>query len=251
MNILDAGFASDGHRNKEYDATVTDLKILSDLAVFHSRRIPAAVNYRLFVRTQDVMALDRAIADERKAIDAWRQLVASAGDYYADDLKFGVRSAGLCGHWRDELAALEKGLTALERERREFRTSGSSKVAPRYSVALAEGDHDPPTVVHQPVTSAQAGKPLTINAVVNDPSGVKWVRLRYRGVNQYEDYRTLPMSLDLSSENGHYQAVISAEHVGPKYDLMYFIEVMDNRGNGKIYPDMERETPYVVVRLSR
>ena len=32
---------------------------------------------------------------------------------------------------------------------------------------------------------------------------------------------------------------------------MYFVEVMDNRGNGKIYPDMERETPYVVVRLSR
>ena len=59
------------------------------------------------------------------------------------------------------------------------------------------------------------------------------------------------MSLDLSSENGHYQAVIPAEQVGRKLDLMYFIEVMDNRGNGKIYPDVERETPYVVVRLSR
>jgi dienelactone hydrolase len=32
---------------------------------------------------------------------------------------------------------------------------------------------------------------------------------------------------------------------------MYFIEVIDKRGNGKIYPDLEKETPYVVVRLRR
>ncbi len=238
----------DGHR-KEFDSTVTDLQMLSNLALFHARRIPAAVNYRLFVRTQDVKALEQAIADERKAVDVWRQLVASAGDHYTDDLKFGVRSAGLCGHWRDELTALEKGLTALERERREFRPSGRPRVAPRYSVAIAVGDHDPPTVVHRPVTTAAAGKPLTVAAVVSDPSGVKWVRLRYRSVNQYEDYRTLPMVA--TAEKDHYQAAIPAEHVVREWDLMYFVEVMDNRGNGKIYPDMERETPYVVVRLSR
>jgi hypothetical protein len=225
------------------------LKILAHLARFHARRIPAAVNYRLFVLTQDVKALDEAIACERRAIDAWQDLVTAAGDIYADDLKMGVRSAGLCGHWKDELAALEKGLAALERKRKGFRPTGEVKPAPPYSIALAAGDHDPPTVVHQPVTSAPAGKPLTINAVVNDPSGVKWVRLRYRDVNQYEDYRTLPMVA--TAEKDRYQAVIPAEHVVPKWDLMYFIEVMDNRGNGKIYPDMERETPYVVVRLTR
>src|SRR5262249_1715549 len=48
-----------------------------------------------------------------------------------------------------------------------------------------------------------------------------------------------------------YQAVIPAEHVLPKWDLMYFIEVIDNRGNGKIYPDLEKETPYVIVKLQR
>jgi hypothetical protein len=30
---------------------------------------------------------------------------------------------------------------------------------------------------------------------------------------------------------------------------MYLFEVMDNAGNGKIYPDLEQETPYVVVNL--
>jgi hypothetical protein len=32
---------------------------------------------------------------------------------------------------------------------------------------------------------------------------------------------------------------------------MYFIEAMDRQGNGRIHPDLNRETPYVVVRLAR
>lgn len=74
------------HRNKEFDSTVTDLKILAQLALFHSRRIPAAVNYRLFERTKDPQALADAIMQERSAIEAWRLLVAAAADYYSDDL---------------------------------------------------------------------------------------------------------------------------------------------------------------------
>ena len=106
------------HRNKEFDSTVTDLKILAHLALFHSRRIPAAVNYRLFERTKDPQALADAIAQERSAMEAWRQLVAAAADFYSDDLMMGVRGADLCGHWKDELAALEKGLASLERQQR-------------------------------------------------------------------------------------------------------------------------------------
>jgi hypothetical protein len=30
---------------------------------------------------------------------------------------------------------------------------------------------------------------------------------------------------------------------------MYLFEVMDNAGNGKIYPDMAKETPYIVVNV--
>jgi hypothetical protein len=39
--------------------------------------------------------------------------------------------------------------------------------------------------------------------------------------------------------------------VDPKWDFMYLIEVMDNCGNGKIYPDFSVEKPYIVVRLKR
>ena len=104
-------------------------------------------------------------------------------------------------------------------------------------------------MIHQPVTTASAAKPLAITAEVRDPSGVKWVRLRYRSVNQHQDYRTLPMLP--TGEKDQYRAVIPAEHIVPTWDLMYFIEAMDGKGNGRIYPDLNQQTPYVVVKLRR
>jgi hypothetical protein len=237
------------HRNREFDSTITDLKILANLALFHSRRIPAAVNYRLFERTKDPRAFDEAIAEERSAVEAWRQLVAAAGDCYADDLMMGVRGASLCGHWKDELTALETSLVALERQRREMQAIHAARTAPRYRPFAATGDNAAPVVVHRPVTTAPVGQPLTITAEVNAPSGVKWVRLRYRSVNQHQNYRTLSMLP--AGGIDHYRAVIPAEDIAPMWDLMYYIEAMDNDGNGKMHPDLNKETPYIVVKLQR
>ena len=50
---------------------------------------------------------------------------------------------------------------------------------------------------------------------------------------------------------GQYRATIPAEEIPPKWDLMYFIEVMDQQGNGQIHPDLNKETPYFVVSLER
>jgi hypothetical protein len=104
-------------------------------------------------------------------------------------------------------------------------------------------------VLHSPVLSAPAGSPLTITAEVIDPAGVKWVRLRYRSVNQHQDYRTL--AFVPTGDQGQYRAVIPSEDILPTWDLMYFIEAMDKDGNGCIHPDLVKETPYVIVKLHR
>ncbi|HSV14872.1 MAG TPA: hypothetical protein VLI90_11470, partial [Tepidisphaeraceae bacterium] len=233
------------HRNREFDSTMVDLKMLSNLALYHARRIPAAVSYRLYVRTKDPAALDDAIAGERSAIDAWRNIVAAAGDVYADDLEMGARSRNLCGHWRDELAAMEKDLPALEQERAQ--ASPATRASPRYA-AIPAPPPETIVVIHAPPTSASPGKPLTITADVHGPAGIKWVRLRYRPVNQYLDYDTLPMS---SSGIDHYEATVPGEKIVSTWDFMYYIEVMDNAGHGQIYPDFNDTSPYVVVHLTR
>ena len=237
------------HRNKEFDSTITDLKMLAHLALYHSRRIPAAVSYRLFERTKDPQALDDAIMQERSAIEAWRQLVNAAGDYYAEDLLMGVRGASLCGHWKDELAALEKGLAKLELQRSAGQPKSDAKTVSRYRPESLIGDGEAPVVSHQPVTTASAGQPVTITALVRASAGVKWVRLRYRSVNQHQDYRTLPMFP--TGDKDQYRAVIPVEDILPVWDLMYFIEAMNKNGHGRIHPDLNKETPYLVIKLQR
>jgi hypothetical protein len=73
--------------------------------------------------------------------------------------------------------------------------------------------------------------------------------LRYRSVNQHLDYQTLPM-LPTGAQD-QFQAVIPAEPSASTWDLMYFIEAMDQQGNGTIHPDLNKETPYVIVNLQR
>ena len=52
-----------------------------------------------------------------------------------------------------------------------------------------------------------------------------------------------------TGKGNEFEATIPGEDIDPKFDLMYLFEVMDNAGNGKIYPDLTKETPYVVVKV--
>jgi hypothetical protein len=328
-------------RSKEFISTAVDLKILANLALYHSRRIHAGISYALFKHSQDLNALDDAIAQEGRAIEAWEKIVEAAGDVYHDNLMMGLPASGLAGHWKDELAELRRGLKELQHERERFSPAATreepliahtpvrrlgpgedlivratvsgknplasvrvaygnaqgdyryanmqqtgplrhravipaSNVSPGLSyfieavdqagrratypnkgskgraepiVLLVTNDSEPPVIVHRPVTSAPSEQPLAIIAEVRDPSGVKWVRLRYRSVNQHQDYQTLATMP--TGKKDQYRGVVPAEHVVPKWDFMYLIEVMDNLGNGKIYPHLEKEAPYVVVKLQR
>ncbi|MGD0140963.1 MAG: hypothetical protein ABSD28_19025 [Tepidisphaeraceae bacterium] len=158
----------------------------------------------------------------------------------------GARSRNLCGNWKDELAGLEKGLAALEQERKAA-PSTAMKTSPPNGFAA-----DPlqrPVLIFQPLSTTPAGKPITITAQAHAPSGIRWIHLRYRSVNQYLDYKTVVMQP--SGDDGNYVATIPADQIPPTWDFMYLFEVMDNQGNGAIYPDLNKTTPYVIVHLAR
>jgi len=238
-------------KSNEFISTVADLKILAGLALYHSKRIYAGLNWALFQHTKSLKALDNAIHYEKQAVDAWKGIVEAAGDIYSDNLMMGVPKASLSGHWKDELIALESGLKALQEQKKSFKTeSGQNDLQftqePDTKILFDTGS---PTINHVPITIAEAGKPLTIKTEVKAPSGIKWVRLRFRSVTQFQDFQTIEMlPTDKKSE---YQAVVPGDYLDPKWDFMYLIEAMNNDGNGCIYPDLEKETPYIIVRLER
>ena len=246
-SVAEAGTKIGAHRGREFDSTVLDLKMLANLSRYHSQRILAAISYRLYDHTKDPAALVDAIGFERKAIAAWRGMADTAGDTYASDLMFGARSRDLCGHWKDELAALETGIAKLETQRKSLPADVQFTASPR-CVAFTN-DAPKPVIVHEPVRTALLNQPLIIRAKVSSATGIKWVQVLYRPVDQTKNYEVLEMkSVD---ENGNYEAVIPAEKINPKFDFMYFIQAMDNQHRGVMHPDFNKETPYYFVSLRR
>jgi hypothetical protein len=235
--------------NKELGSTLADLGILSNLALYHARRAPAAVYYCLYQRTHDGSALDSAIAHERNAIDAWRQIVASASDYYNDNLQMGVSVADLCGHWKDELGKLEEGLHKLEQQRQHTDPGAMTVKAPVYNVSPAQPFEALFRVELLTPGEAPANQPVNIRLRASAPRGIKWIRLCYRAVNQQLEYKNLPMEPD-GTPHG-YRAVIPVAGIDTHYDLMYYIALMDKDDHGRIFPDLNKETPYKIIKLIR
>jgi hypothetical protein len=345
------------HRNKEFDATIVDLKILAGLSGYHSARAHSGVYYALFQESHDIKDLSMAIYFEMIAIKSWEEIVQTAGDHYTDNLMMGRPQSGLAGHWRDELDLLKKGLDELIEEAEtydprdenesllllhtpisEIQTSNNAnftlnpllfatvytddyadlnvKLLYRiegkptfgdsttslamsnevhsfgmqhakglyqvslptdelfigsvfsYKIEAETGDGEkastewfypnvsemnnyaqPPVFSHEPVLRAEPNQDLTLIAHVEDPdSNIAWIRIRHRPVSQFFDFETTEMQ-PVEGEDGVYRAVIPGEKLLSEWDFMYYIEVMDTSGNGCIYPDLEVETPYHIVRL--
>jgi hypothetical protein len=231
---------------KEFRSTVTDLKILAGLARYHSWRQRAGVYYNLYKESGDLTSFDQAIAHEKQAIQAWSEIVAAAGDVYSETLAFGVHRVGFSRHWKEELQLLQREFEQLAAERR--KATGRAEAKP-VRIPVRGADDKPPAVSLQPVSAAEPGRDLRVAAIVTAAAGVKWVRLRYRHLTQYEDYLTAEMTLD--PKTGLYTGRIPASFIDPKWDLMYLVEAVDDKGVGRMYPDLETETPYVVVAVKR
>jgi hypothetical protein len=75
------------------------------------------------------------------------------------------------------------------------------------------------------------------------------VRPRYRHLNQKEDYEVAEMQLNPAT--GLYSGSIPAAFIDPKWDLQYFVEVIDRTGLGRQFPDLDVEMPSVVLSVKR
>ncbi len=226
----------------EFRSTVTDLKMLTGLARYYASRLQAAVSYDLYKESGDRASFDAAVRQETHAVEAWRGIVAAAGDVYNEKLPFGAPGV-FPRHWKDEQRRLEDDLKKL------VESGHTAAVSNGVVPAAADVKDAPPAVTLRPAPMALPGHDEVIVADVRSAAGIKSLRLRYRHVTQFEDYETAEMTVDPATKS--YTARIPASFIDPKWDLMYFVEAIGLNGRGRIYPDLDIETPYVMVPVKR
>jgi hypothetical protein len=99
-----------------------------------------------------------------------------------------------------------------------------------------------PNILHTPPAALVPGKPLELSLRISPAASVSAVRLYYRPVNQlakFEMLETGPQRLSFS---------IPAEAISPRWELMYYFEILNKEGSGWFDPDPDLRTPYYVVK---
>jgi hypothetical protein len=171
---------------------------------------------------------------------------------YSEELSFGVSRVGFPRHWKQELRLLQQESSLLHQRSDALAQAKPAESKPPSEISPEPGTGDSwpppaPPVTLLPAGSARPGHDFMVT--VKGGPGIARIRLRYRHLTQFEDYRSLEMSRDPASEL--YSATIPGAFLDPKWDLMYFAESYDSSGNGRNYPDLDVETPYVVVPVQR
>jgi hypothetical protein len=230
---------SGGRRTAELTSTITDCRILSALARYYAARLSAAVSYDVFKLNGSLAAFDAAAADERRAIAAWGSIVTAAGDVYAPSLPFGARPF-FPRHWSEELTKLKSDFDTWLASRPAADRPGARFPPAPLDVAM------PSVTVDRPA-AAEPGRDLAVTVHVSG-APIRSITLRFRHVTQYEDYQSAAMT---AGRGGVFTAAIPGAFVTRDRDVMYFVEVITRDGGGANYPDLDRETPYVVVPVRR
>ena len=168
----------------------------------------------------------------------------AAANIYNDEVPFGAPGY-FPRHWKEELDGLESDFQRLTSVRQALSSQPATKAPP--ISASAPGGTCLSTACRMTRLPRSAGFPALCPQRSRRLPRSNGCGFGIGISTQYEDYETAAMTFDAART---IRAISGFIH-RCQWDLMYFVEVMDAQGRGRMYPDLERETPYVVVRVQR
>jgi hypothetical protein len=106
-------------------------------------------------------------------------------------------------------------------------------------------DQPGPVVIHEPLDALAPGVDVDIDCAIESGSEIVRAVLHYRRTNQYYRWQRLA----LRRLDTRWTARIPGTYIVPEWDVMYYIEAVDENGQGTIAPrgDDLHEIPYWVA----
>ena len=220
--------------------TRLDFTLLAHLAEYHAHRLLAATHLALYRRIGEAARLAAARLLLQQARDHWSALSAIADGLYSDDLIFGRREEGHCGHWKDDLQVVEGDLASIEQLIAELPEAPSSR-----SASFPGGDVHPdlPDVIFHPPSHATEGCDLPLCIQLDSSIFPSAVRCYHRIAHQALSFD----SVDMRADDHGYSVAISGTAIDSAWDLMLFFEFDLPNGTSTRWPDWRVQTPYFVI----
>jgi hypothetical protein len=247
--------------NPEFRRLAADVTIQAGLGKFFAAKFRAGALYAIYQRSQYPPALEAALQTNRAARGVWAEFAGGAKGIYRDDVTFGPEYFQH-GHWLDRLAAMDEDIVDMEAML--ARPTGNATTALKADPKLVEQamraavekpNHAALSSLaefHQPPATFKRGQPL---AIVAHAPKTAVVRLRYRRVNQAEDWQMVEM--EQSGKDFH--AEITAAYTDSPFPLQYHFQVRTSDSAVRnpqsaicfLYPGLQpgwQGQPYFVVR---
>ena len=221
--------------------TCLDFTILSHLAEYHASRMAAGTYLALYRRTDKPGLLPAVLQHLEQSREQWGALSVAADGNYADDLVFGFRDKGHCGHWKDDLAVVERDLGVVRRLLEDREEEEPTQVEWHGGTVHP---HAPGVDFRRPL-GAEAGEdlPLRLDLKVSEERSVRAVRCFHRIAHQALEFEMIEMR----AGEGSYEAVIPGDAIDAAWDLMLFFEFEFSDGLATRWPDWRTEAPYFVI----
>lgn len=108
--------------NRELTATLRDFEILSELAMYHSHKIVAAVALETYYRTRDQAQLERCDEYLTRAGVHWERLIALTQNHYHQHMVTGPNDAGC---WKTKLTLIYEEQLRIKQLLRQARRFGN------------------------------------------------------------------------------------------------------------------------------
>jgi hypothetical protein len=227
-------------QNNSKDRRVaTDVMLQGMTGQFFGAKLRAGVLYRIYERTGDRSALEKAIQAYRAARGMWSTAAVAAKAIYVPDLTVGEHP-WLRGNWGDRLEAIDGDIADMAK-RLESAKPGEQSPEVRSAIDAALGKPQRPSIQcrHTPPANFHPSRPVNVTIETSAAS----VRLWYRRVTQAERWQSLDMR-----DN---RATIPAAYTDSPYPLQYYFELRIARDQADLYPGLGpnlTNQPYFVIR---
>lgn len=252
---LDAAREKIADRSRpEFRRWEADIAIQAALGRFFAGQLRAAVGYARYARAGDAAHLREALEHYWVARAAWVEAV-EAGVVYRRDLTFGPEPWQR-GHWADRLPAIDADLATMEA----LLATPAAQPATHGAAAPSAPGADPGRgplpwrPAHAPPAAYRRGASVMLELAVGGATVPKRVRLRYRHVNQAEQWQEAGMERSALPRGAVFHGAIPATYTDSPYPLQHHFELWDASGRAWRWPHLEPDLanqPYFLVRQVR
>jgi hypothetical protein len=253
--LASARLEATSHTSPEFRRIEEDVLIQNGLGTFFAAKLRSGVLFEIYQRTGSADAGQRALAEYKKAREAWTTMASRANNVYRPDITYGSTPMRR-GNWTDRIPSIDKDIAAMESKVQTPPASPEASHNVEQAIQAAAGRPKRPSIhcAHTPPASFHRGQPLSLSLLIPGVAAhdaPNAVHLYYRHVDQAERW----LSVEMQRGHDAYSAAIPGSYTNSAFPLQYYFVLQRGADTAWLYPafnaTLSNQPYFAIAKRSR